>query len=372
MEESAIRSLQDFIRTLVAAGVTDRDAYRIWRKQNEAALEKFFLYERCAGMPKMSSLVRPFFHPTKPLIGLNYTQVAHNVLFRFPEGWTLPLRLCRGIIFDREGNLAAKPFPKFFNFGEMGESSRLPDEPFDATQKYDGHLGIVFKYRGKFFVTTRGDFKSRTSVLAAKMLRQYVKENNWRKVFPEGMTVLAEVIHPETRVHIAYRRRGFVLIGAYRNAELKDLNYEELKILGRQLNLPVTERWRGNSLDDLRKLMADLSVRGKEGYVVRFQCGLRIKFKFASYINKMVEGKISYQYLMRRVMNGNLEKMIGNLPEEVLMRTREMVREMEDIRNSELPEKEKWQRMYSLVPADKSTANYRSVCRAFLRSTRPA
>lgn len=370
MEETkkALKSLQKFIRLIVAAGVRDKKAYREWKKQNEKLMERLCWYKKEDKMPSVTALVNVFFHPTEPLIGLNYSPVAHNTLFRFPAGWTLPLRLCRGIIFDRNGNLVAKPFTKFFNHGESGETKNLPDEPFEATEKKDGHLGINFFFKGKFFVTTRGSFESATSILAQKMLARYAAKNDWKSKFPKQLTVLTEILHPKTRVHIDYGKKGkFVLIGACDTQTLNDYDHKELLELGKLLGLPVTEIWQGNSIDDLKKLMLDTTIQNKEGFVVRFKNGMRVKFKFATYIGKMVEAKLGYRYLMNRVMAGNLEKMIGNLPEEIYEKAQEMVKNLYRVKNIGPIQKQQWKYLYELVPPEESNSGYRTTCREFLR-----
>ncbi|MEY4745106.1 MAG: hypothetical protein RL272_1051, partial [Candidatus Parcubacteria bacterium] len=316
----AVQKLQKFVRILAEAGVTDRKQYHEWRKRegSEALMEDLFGYRRTGAMPSITALLAPYFHATLPLIGLNYSPVAHNTLHAFPHGWTPALRLCRGIIFDRGGNLVGKGFDKFFNFGEHPETTDLPDEPFDATEKKDGHLGIIFAFRGGLMLATRQSFGGPTAVLGNDMLKEIAANNGWKRSFPADLTVLVEIIHPKTHVHVDYgRKKGFVLIGAYENRTLRDCgSHEELRALAKRLGIPSAERWSGSSIKDLRKLMKDTNVRNKEGFVVRFASGLRVKFKFESYIGLMVEAKLSYTYLMNRMAAGNLERMLDTLDAE--------------------------------------------------------
>lgn len=363
----ALEGLRTFVKALVKSRVKDKESWRRWRKKegSEAFMEKCFGYERKDKMPSITGLVAPFFHPELPLVGLNYSHVAHNVLHAFHDGWTPALRLCRGIVFDRKGNLVAKPFEKFFNYGEHAETKELPNLPFVATVKHDGHLGIIFRYGDGLVITTRGSFESRTSVLGTEML---AKKKAWIKAFPKGVTVLCEIIHPTTRVHVEYgRTKGFILIGAYDNATLADYDRAALVALGGLLKVPVTETWRGSSIEELRAFMADLTVSNQEGFVVRFANGLRVKFKFASYINLMVEEKLSYTYLMNRVIAGTLEKMIGNLPEEVLDEARGMVAKLEAVKAVEGDVKAKRAYLYALDAEKKDSQYYRGICRKFLK-----
>jgi RNA ligase len=367
-EKKAVESLQEFVKALVKARVKDKAGWRRWKKRHEAEMEKFFWHKKTgAKMPSITALVGVFFHPTEPFIGLNYTPVAHNTLHAFPDGWTLPLRLCRGIIFSRRGKLLAKPFTKFFNYGEHEETKNLPVGPFEATVKHDGHLGIIFEYENKFWLTTRGDFQSRTSKIGSEMLAAYAKKG-WQENLPKDLTVLVEIIHPSTKVHLDYAgEKKFILIGACDRKTLEDLTHVELYNLGALLGLPVAERWNVESVTDMKKLMEDLTVQNREGFVARFQNSLRVKFKFSTYINKMVGAKLSYRYIMKRIMAGNLEKMIKFLPEEIYGEAQKMVENLRKVKDLNVPEKEKREYLYNLVPEKESNSGYRSVCREFLK-----
>jgi len=366
----SIYSLINFVKRITSDGVFYKTSFRKWCKDHEQEMETFFGYFRKEGMPAITSLVGASFHPTEPLIMLNYTAGTHNTLHKFPEGWTLPLRQCRGIVFDMvTGQLIAKPFEKFFNYGEHPETVNLPGGPFVATVKHDGHLGIIFRYHDKFILTTRGEFVNPTAQFAQAMLDEYVEGNGWMEWIPPGqITLLVEVIHPKTRVFLDYYAdKRFVLLGINRNSGEYDVfDYPSVCVWGNLLGLDVAEQWVGDSLEVLREHMRDLSVKNREGYVVRVGDRM-VKFKFASYINKMVEAKLGYKYLMQRVISGNLGKMIDNLPEEVFAQAQEMLRALMNIaQNETFTDKEKKKRLYKLVPIEESTQYYRKICRDFL------
>lgn len=367
--EEAVERLGKFVKLLVRADVANRAEYRAWAKvpANEKAMEKAFAYRRTAKMPRIAALLAPFFDQEQGLVSLNYSPVAHNTLHAFPKGWTPVLRLCRGAIFDRSGTLVALPFPKFFNYGEHPETTDLPDEPFDATVKYDGHLGIIFTTpQGDLRLATRQSFNGPSAQLGNKLLERIAAKNGW---IPKGatsdLTLLVEIIHPKTKVHVDYgRKRGFVLLGAT-NRRLHDFSHEELQAVGNHLGLPVAERWTGDSIADLRKLMKDRSAENQEGYVVRFKSGLRVKFKFEAYIGLMVQAKLSYGYLINRLISGNVEKMVDTLPEEIRSQADGMLR---DLKKAVRIRDEKAQRayLYGLDKKREKNQHYRGQCRRFL------
>ena len=58
--------------------------------------------------------IRQQFHPAEPLAILNYThQAAYDNL------WNDATKVCRGLIYNLETlEVVARPFPKFFNWGQ--------------------------------------------------------------------------------------------------------------------------------------------------------------------------------------------------------------------------------------------------------------
>jgi RNA ligase len=364
----SVALLKDFIAALVSARVKSSADFSKWRKQpqNEALMERCFDYERKEGMPGIGTLIKPFFHPTLPLIGLNYSQVAHLTLHKFENGWTGPMRLCRGIIFDRRAAVVAVPFPKFFNWGEQSKTQSLPDEPFVATHKEDGHLGIIFWYKDDIIATTRGCFVSQSSKIANEMLAAY--KSKWAKALPKDVTLLCEVIHPETKVIVDYQGvEKFVVIGAYSKRTFNDFQHADLTALASRLGLEVVQVWPGNSIHDLIALVRQKEYHNKEGFVVRFASGLRIKFKYAGYIGQMIGEKITPRYIMLRMMeDGGLEKKFADLPGEVEQEARQVAGTLLAVRDVQGDKKAKWQYLYGLVPADEATPYHKGICRKFL------
>lgn len=369
-----VNKLQELVAELKMAGIDSVAAWREWKK-NPANLEKLnriFDYPAGCGMPPINALVDASFHPTLPLVLFNYSPVAHNTLYLFPDGWTSPLRLCRGIVFDRATtDLVALPFPKFFNYGEHPETLRLSGT-FEATLKQDGHLGIIFTYRGQKILTTRGDFGSPSSKLGNRMLERYQQANpaGWGAQLFNHLTLLVEMIHPSTAVHVDYNgSEEFRLIGAMDMGSLEDYSYGRLNALSAALDIPLTSRWTGQSLDDLVALMQDRTVRNTEGYVVHFSAtNLRVKLKFATYIGMMVAAKLSYSYLMRRYLSGNLQKMLDTLDEELMGTALQMLGRLLYVASAPGKKKDKWRKLYELVPADNRTSSFEATCREFVKS----
>lgn len=363
--QQLVGKLQLLVKKLVRSRVKDSAGWHRWRRkpENEAFMAECLGYVRKdKTMPSVTNLVKPLFHPTLPLIGLNYSQVAHNTLHNFEGGWTPALKLCRGIVFDRKGKLVAFPFPKFFNYGEG--TTVIPAGAFDATCKHDGHLAIIFEYGGEIHATTRGSFMSETGGLANELVGRY--RAKWKTAFPKDVTVLCEFIHPETHVHLDYDGRvDFIVIGAFDRTTFADYDYAQISDLADRLGLEVTERWTGKSIADLKALVASPEFDNREGFVVRFANGERIKFKFKGYIGKMIGEKLTPRYIMMRFTQGTYADKIGDLPEEVQAEGRRIAEQVLAVQSVAGDKKAKWQYLYGLMPVEEQTDYNRQICRQF-------
>lgn len=154
--------------------------------------------------------VREQTHPTLPLCILNYTQKA-----QYDRVWTPVTTQCRGLIIDQDGYVVARPFPKFFNYGEFDQPLPL-DTPAVVADKLDGSLGILYPTRnGNYAIATRGSF---TSAQAQHATRAWIGNYDSVKVGP-GYTYLFEIIYPGNRIVCDYGDMDdIVLLGAVANA----------------------------------------------------------------------------------------------------------------------------------------------------------
>ena len=117
-------------------------------------------------------------HPTLPLAIFNYSREC-----QYNGMWDDITLNCRGLVLDTEGNVVAKPFPKFFNYEEIKDDkyahcegcrrvgmincahpeecggwemrSVIPNELFEVYEKMDGSLGIIFYYERKLSLEER-------------------------------------------------------------------------------------------------------------------------------------------------------------------------------------------------------------------------
>lgn len=236
-------------------------------------------------------------HPDADLWIYNYTEKT-----QYENRWTPETLACRGLILDAAGGIVARPFPKFFNYGtpQVGE---LPAEPFTVTEKVDGSLGILYYLDGVPHIATRGSFMSEQAIVGTRMIREREIEQ------PLNATALFEIVYPENRIVVDYGGRSeLVLLAAIDHSIGWDLPLPAY-------DGPAVERYDGLDIDTL----AELAQPNREGFVVAFESGLRVKVKFAEYVrlHKIVTG-INARRIWDALRNGDdLDSLLDGVPDEI-------------------------------------------------------
>jgi len=148
--------------------------------------------------------VREQQHPTEPLAILNYTdraQVKPEIFAQVPS-----LNECRGLIWNTDnGQVVARPFPKFWNYGQAGAAEIPLYAPVVVTDKVDGSLGILYREPSTGYpaIATRGSFASDQAKHATKLVR--TKYGEWaERKSALGETLLFEIVYPENRIVLSY------------------------------------------------------------------------------------------------------------------------------------------------------------------------
>ena len=199
--------------------------------------------------------------------------------------WDDVTRACRGLIlYHGTGEIAALPWPKFFNYGEP-HAPEIPEGDPVVTVKHDGSLGISYRDDdGSLRWATRGAFGSPQADVANML---WERDHAGVEV-PEGWTLLTEIIHPDTRVVVPYDFEALVLLGI-RTHDGDDLPQDVVEAEARAMGMRVTERVFGG-LSDLAT-RAETMDATEEGFVLRWG-STRLKVKSAGYrhVHRLVQG----------------------------------------------------------------------------------
>lgn len=193
----------------------------------------------------------------------------------YEGSWDVFSLLARGLVLHAgTQQVVATPFPKFFNLGERGQV--IPDLPFEVFEKLDGSLVILHFHSGRWRAVTKGAFDSPQAIWAEERLaRQDLS------ALRPGTTYLAEAIYLENRIVIAYAEPALVLLAAY-SEDGFELETAALQAVAAALEWPVAKRYSYASFTDLVAEAHRLPA-SREGFVIRFANGLRLKVKGAEY-----------------------------------------------------------------------------------------
>lgn len=232
--------------------------------------------------------VRVQTHPVYPYNIACYTKQA-----MFERAWNDVTTNCRGLIYHQEtGEILARPFKKFFNYGEPNAPTFGPDDWVTVYDKVDGSLGIAYDTPDGPAIATKGSFTSDQAKHATELLRaQYpmYEVEDW-------VTDLFEIIYPENRIVLDYGDMDDLI---YLGSVAKDTGEEYWNGLYINICGITKNHWlvQGEFEDVIREL--DLNRPNAEGVVILNEItGDRIKVKQEDYIE------------LHRVMTGLNEKQL--------------------------------------------------------------
>lgn len=252
-------------------------------------------------------------HPEYPQLKiLNYSEKA-----QYENHWTDTIKKCRGLIYNNETNeVLARPFAKFFNYGQ-DESVELDlDAPvYWVGDKADGSLGIAYRTPGGYIqIATRGSFESEQAIHASERLN-YEDDADMKFLINQGHTPLYEIIYPENRIVLNYGERDeLIFLGT---VDMASGAY-----------LPPDGAQPFWSINDV---LSQSPRPNAEGYVIWTDPFTAIKLKQEDYLalHKIVTG-LNRKAVWRALVDGSLDELMGQLPDEFFTWTRDVARELGD------------------------------------------
>jgi RNA ligase len=251
-----------------------------------------------------AGLVRAQTHPALPLTIFNYSEKC-----AYEGGWSPTTLACRGLIAHGiTGEIIARPYRKFFNYGQPYAPAIPLDTPVEVTDKADGSLGIIYPTPDGYAVATRGSFTSDQAVRATAILRQ--RYADW--VPPVDHTILVEIVYPENRIVIDYEgMEDLILLGAVHTPT------------GRTLP-PAHVGWPGPVVETFPYATFEAALGAparpnREGLVVHIPAtGERVKLKYEEYLrlHKIVTGLTSRTIWEALVAGQSVASICEPLPDE--------------------------------------------------------
>lgn len=244
-------------------------------------------------------------HPEAPLLIWNYAART-----QYERHWTPETLMARGLITTPDGKIVARPFQKFFGLDDLRNVGiDVPNEPFEVYDKLDGSLGILHWIDDQLRIATRGSFVGEQAIEGTRIFQRY-RDRPWRR----DLTYLFEILYPANRIVVDYGdREDTVLLAATDPETGWDVPGEVERLAA--TGVPVVRRYDGiTAIDELTSLAAD----NAEGFVIRFQSGLRAKVKFAEYLrlHRLICG-VNERHIWECLRdNTPLESLLDRVPDE--------------------------------------------------------
>lgn len=252
----------------------------------------------------------------------------YNEHCQFENRWNFFERVSRGLILDvYTGEVVARPFDKFFNWGERSTDAKL----IEATEKMDGSLGIMYRVEGKYRVATRGSFDSDQAIWATEWLNTHHNLS----LLSDSYTFLFEIVYPANRVVVDYNGfEGLFLLGIRKRHNGNDLPFSIVKNIADQYGFSTPLTYDFSSVQDVLAAAAKLSTNA-EGWVLRFADGQRFKVKGDAYkiAHKLMTG-VTFSRVLEAVASGDLDSMIAGVPDEFLVNIRQYRDQIEETTSS--------------------------------------
>lgn len=264
-------------------------------------------------------------HPSEDIYIYNYSKTCSL------EGkWNEATLQCRGVIVDKDYNVLARPFQKFFNYEEIEDKSTIPGGAATAFEKIDGSLGITYWIDDVPYIATRGSFKSDQAIHATKVLHEkYGREIEVIKHLRHSHTFLFEIVYPENRIVVDYGDMDDIILLAIINNTNPE-NEIPISFYEKYFN---TAKCYG-TFDNWLNLRESIAGNNREGFVLRFDNGFRLKMKYEDYfrlhrLRTYLTKKHIFEFIETN-RRDELQEMVDQFDEEIKISVDKIVKGFDD------------------------------------------
>ncbi len=257
-----------------------------------------------------------------PLSIYNYTDTC-----TFDRAWDEYTMAARGLIVNQvTQQVVARGFSKFFNYGENPDVDYTKLGYFEATEKLDGSLGILYwdELTQMYRIATRGSFESDQAIWATEWLHKKfpdLVENH--ESFGGGLwTLLFEIIYPDNRIIVDYHGiANLFLIGVINNKTAQSFSYDFVKDAGPEYGFQVVKSVQVTNIQELLDLASKPTGKptDEEGWVVFWpKAQLRVKVKRDDYMQlARILSRMSARAVFEAVRDGKFNDLVKDLPPEL-------------------------------------------------------
>lgn len=292
---------------------------------------------------------------TGSLTIFKYTQSTH-----IDGTWNETNRVARGIIFDVDGTIVARPFPKFFNLNEREETKpgSLPwKSGVEVYEKVDGSCGagyVTYEYVdgvgevANWRLATPGSMESEQALYGTEMLNEWTHDcpglafaetgeavmyKRYKlEHLPLDCTPVFEIIYPENQIVVNYGdTRELVLLAIFEHNGT-EWHPKRVDQIAELCGFRRPRRY-DISADSLKRNSVPFEDN-EEGYVCRFGDGTRVKIKSPRYLqlHRLLDN-LSPKGVIELIRGREYGVTIQGLPNELVLRFDDIRAHVQGIHN---------------------------------------
>jgi RNA ligase len=288
---------------------------------------------------------------------INYVVAMADTFDMYPAGYDGPLstydlggairRECRGLIFDRDGNIMSRPFHKFFNINEREETQAHcvdVSQPHVIMEKMDGSMIRPILVDGHLRLATKMGVTSVAMDAEAWLAAQDRRLKEWLRTMVDlGLTPLFEWVSPFNQIVLAYEAADLVYLGTRDNVTGE---------YAMDISCPFnTVSQYGSVAGNLADYIArQRGAEGREGDIIRFADGHMLKVKNDWYvrIHKTVDRIVFDRNIVNLILNEEVDDVVPMLPKVQADRVRDFERRFAERLHNTV---EKYDRYWNTVVA---------------------
>lgn len=234
--------------------------------------------------------VRPFIADKPEICRIRGPAGSTTLCYQFQDSSTFDsaiARECRGIVFDRNGDIASRPLHKFFNIGETPDT-QLDELPWQSSslrfmEKLDGSVVHTVRLDDTLHLKTKKSFDNAQTAMAWEWLKR--PENagvlDLCQVYSQcGWTLIFELTSPANRIVVGYEATTLRLLAIREELTGGYIDQDTVLSIASSVGLKVVHEvaCKPHALLDALK-----ASEGFEGYVIDFGNGHMVKAKKAWY-----------------------------------------------------------------------------------------
>ena len=253
-------------------------------------------------------------HPTLDIYLFNYTRKC-----TYEKMWNDATLMARGLILDANYNIVSLPLGKFFNYEELTDEKKktFENRKYRITEKVDGSCGVNFSFSDICGIATRGSFNSDQAIWATNLLNTKYADAI-KKLNTKEYTYVFEIIFKRNQIVCKYDFEDIVLLAIINKYTGKDeWISDETKTFLTSLGFTIVKDFPELENKSFEELKA-MNLPNKEGFVLQFENGERIKLKFEDYcrLHSIITNITARDIWETLKLNKPIDEILENVPDE--------------------------------------------------------